>query len=134
MRYRLFVALLVALATACSSIAAARPTAVLTHHNDNYRTGANLNEASLNITNVNTNMFGLLYTRTVDDQLYAQPLIMTNVNIPGKGAHNIVIAATVNDSVYAFDADDPTVISPYWQVSFLGPNVVAPSTDDILAS
>jgi len=131
---RFFVVFLVALAGACGSIAAAEPSAVLTHHNDNSRTGANLNETTLNITNVNTNSFGLLYTRTLDDQLYAQPLVMTNVSIPGRGAHNIVIAATVNDSVYAFDADDQTVLSPYWQVSFLGPNVVAPSTDDILAS
>jgi hypothetical protein len=134
MRYRSFVAFLGAFAAAFGGIAGAGPAAVLTHHNDNSRTGANLNESTLNITNVNTNTFGLLYTRSVDDQLYAQPLVMTNVNIPGKGVHNIVIAATVNDSVYAFDADDPTVSLPYWQVSFLGSNVVAPSTDDILAS
>jgi hypothetical protein len=134
MHYHYFVAFQCALAAACGTLAAAGPAAVLTHHNDNSRTGANLNETTLNITNVNTNTFGLLYTRAVDDQLYAQPLVMTNVNIPGKGVRNIVIAATVNDSVYAFDADNPTVLSPYWQVSFLGPNVVAPSTDDILAS
>jgi hypothetical protein len=129
-----FVAFLYALASMPLCIAVAEPAAVLTHHNDNARTGANLNETSLNVTNVNTNTFGLLYTRTVNDQLYAQPLVMTNVNIPGKGIHNIVIVATVNDTVYAFDADDPTVVTPYWQVSFLGPNVVAPATDDILGS
>ncbi|HSU55756.1 MAG TPA: LamG-like jellyroll fold domain-containing protein, partial [Candidatus Dormibacteraeota bacterium] len=108
--------------------------AVLSQHNDDSRTGANLKETILTPTNVNTNQFGLIYTRLVDDQIYAQPLVMTNVNIAGRGLRNIVLIATVNDTVYAFDADDPTVVTPYWQVSFLGPNIVPPSWDDILAS
>jgi hypothetical protein len=105
--------------------------AVLTQHNDNGRTGANLQESVLTVTNVNTNLFGLVVTRPVDDQIYAQPLIMTNVNIVGKGIHNLVIVATVNDSVYAYDADDPSVTTPYWQTSFLGPNARAPRNTDM---
>ncbi len=104
---------------------------VLTQHNDNNRTGANLNESILNINNVNTNQFGLVFTRAVDDQVYAQPLVMNGVSIPGVGMRNIVMVATVNDSVYAFDADDPAVSAPYWQVSFLGMNVVAPRNSDM---
>jgi hypothetical protein len=105
--------------------------AVLTQHNDLSRTGANLNETLLNTNNVNMKQFGLLYTRPVDDQIYAQPLIMTNVNLPGNGTHNLVIVATVNDSVYAYDADDPGVTAPYWHTNFLGPNVVAPKNTDM---
>ncbi len=111
------------------------PVAVLTHHDDNGRTGRNLNETVLNISNVNTNDFGLIGVRAVDDQIYAQPLVMTNVSIPGKGAHDIVYACTVNDSVYAFDADNMSVSNAYWQVSFLGnsggTNVVAPRNTDM---
>jgi hypothetical protein len=105
--------------------------AVFTQHNDLNRSGANLNEPFLNTGNVNTNAFGLLYTRPVDDQIYAQPLVMTNVTIPGKGIHNLLYLCTVNDSVYAYDAEDPAVSLPYWQTNFLGPNVVAPANSDM---
>lgn len=105
---------------------------LLTHHNDNNRSGDNLNETMLTVANVNTNQFGLLYSRPVDDQIYAQPLVMTNVSIPGRGSRNILIVATVNDTVYAFDADDPTVAQPYWTDSFIAPpNIIPPRNTDM---
>ncbi|HTB84156.1 MAG TPA: chitobiase/beta-hexosaminidase C-terminal domain-containing protein [Candidatus Sulfotelmatobacter sp.] len=107
--------------------------AVLTEHNNLSHTGANLQETILTTTNVNTNTFGLLCTHPVDDQIYAQPLIVTNVTIPGKGSRNLVIVATVNDSVYAFDADDPTVTAPYWQVNFTNANAVVVKNTDLSA-
>src|SRR5438034_8591007 len=56
---------------------------------------------------------------------------MTNVNIPGKVIHNLVIVATVNDSIYAFDADDSSVSAAYWQTNYLGPNIVPPRNTDM---
>ena len=108
--------------------------AVLTEHNNLAHTGANLAETILTTNNVNTNSFGLLYTRPVDDQIYAQPLIMTNVAVPGQGVHNLVIVATVNDSVYAFDADDATITAPCWTNSFINPpSIVPPNNADLSA-
>src|ERR1017187_2920853 len=64
----------------------ASPTAapavnVLTQHNDNFRTGANLSEYVLTVSNVNTGQFGKLFTRTVDGQIYAQPLYVNGLII-----------------------------------------------------
>jgi hypothetical protein len=86
---------------------------VLTHHNDNNRTGANLNETTLNTGNVNPPLFGLLFTIPVDAQIYAQPLYMSNVTIKG-GTHNVLYVATENNTIYALDAERPGA-SPLWQ-------------------
>ncbi len=113
------------------SLDALGSTAVLTQHNDNNRTGADLTETTLTITNVNLNDFGLLYSRPVDDQVYAQPLVMTNVSVPGVGPRNLLIVATVNDTIYAYDADDVSVVAPYWTNSFIQPpNIVPPNSVD----
>ncbi|HXC99849.1 MAG TPA: choice-of-anchor D domain-containing protein [Verrucomicrobiae bacterium] len=118
----------------CISRTGRADVAVLTHHNNLNRTGANLNETVLTTNNVKTGTFGLVFSRAVDDQIYAQPLVMTNVNLGANGYHNLVLVATVNDSVYAFDADNPAVNNAYWHRTFLGAGVVPPSSSDLLAS
>src|ERR1017187_2930519 len=94
---------------------------VLTAQNDAARTGANLNETILNTSNVNVSQFGLLFSRSVDGYMYAQPLYVPNVAIPGQGTHNILYVATLHNSVWAFDADTPSQAAPYWRVN-LGPS------------
>lgn len=80
--------------------------AVTTHHNDTNRTGQNLSETILSTSNVNVNTFGKLFSRSVDGQIYAQPLYVPNLAVDGK-TRNVIYVATQKDSVYAFDADDP---------------------------
>src|SRR5262249_26429889 len=93
---------------------------VLTYHNDFARTGANTNETILNRTNVsNLNLFGQRAYQKVDGQVYAQPLYIGGLVMPDGKAHNVVFVATENDSVYAFDADAPTMTAPLWHTSLL---------------
>ena len=93
---------------------------VLTQHNDNSRTGANLRETALTPANVNPQHFGKLFQRAVDDQLYTQPLVATGVSVSG-GKHDLVYVTTVNNSVYSFDANDPMAAAPTWHVNFGAP-------------
>ena len=99
---------------------------VVTNHNDGSRTGANLSETILNASNVNTSNFGKLFPRTVDGQIYAQPLYLSQVPVAGQGRRNVVYVATEHNTVYAFDADNAATSAPLWQVN-LGPSV--PSGD-----
>jgi fibronectin type 3 domain-containing protein len=89
-----------------------------TYHNDNLRTGQNLSETVLTLSNVNQTQFGKLFSYPIDGMAFASPLYVANVSIPGQGYHNVVYVATENDSVYAFDADGVTT-TPLWHVSFL---------------
>lgn len=91
-----------------------------TNHNDNGRTGQNLNEVVLTTGNVNSTQFGKLFSYAIDGYTYAQPLYVPAVSIPGQGTHNVVYVATEHDSVYAFDANNsPT--TPLWHTSFIDP-------------
>jgi len=91
-------------------------TDVLTYHNDNARTGQNLNETVLTSSNVNSTTFGKLAAYTLDGRVDAQPLYVSSVTIPGQGVHNLLIVPTEHNSVYAVDADTGTVI---WQTRTL---------------
>lgn len=99
---------------------------VLTHHNDNRRTGANLKETILNTANVNSKQFGKLFSRDVDGYVYAQPLYVSGLEFPDGDIRNAVYVATERNSVYAFDADDAEAEAPLWHVNLGMP---VPSTD-----
>lgn len=86
---------------------------VLTGQYANSRIGANLNEPYLNSSLVNVSSFGKVATLNVDGPVFAQPLYMQGVVINGV-SHNVVFIATMNDSVYAFDADTFTQL---WHVT-----------------
>src|SRR5215831_4034756 len=91
---------------------------ILSWHNDAGLTGQNLKEAILTTANVNQSTFGKLFSYSLDDQSYAEPLYVANVAFPGAGQHNAVYVATESNTVYAFDADGDTP-TPFWKVSLM---------------
>ena len=95
---------------------------MLTGNYGNARTNANLSETLLNPASVNSNLFGKLFSLSVDGQIYAQPLYMQNVAIAGNGTHNVVFVATMHNTVMHLTADSASL--PLWSVN-LGPAVPA---------
>lgn len=112
-------ACLLAIVLCCPGLPGRGQTDMLMNRNDVQRTGANLNETILNTTNVNTKQFGKLWSYPVGGQVYAQPLYVTKVDIPGIGPKNVVYIVDMHNDIYAFDADDPALANkPYWKVSY----------------
>jgi uncharacterized protein (TIGR03437 family) len=109
------------LALSITAIASAQVN-VLNVNYDTHQTGANLQETSLS-PGTNWSTFGKVGTYPVDGQVYAQPLYVSGVAIGGVN-YNVLYVATMQNSVFAFNADAPQSPTPLWQVN-LGPPVPA---------
>jgi len=123
----LFKKLLTASMIGAAALLAQSPGPVITTGQyNNSRTSANLNETVLNTSNVNVNQFGKLFSWSVDGWVFAQPLYAPGIPISG-ASNNVVFVATMHNSVYAFNADNPSA-PPLWQVN-LGSSVPAPTSN-----
>ena len=118
---RFAVAALLALCAALPARALA--VDVLTYHNDNLRSGWNSAETALTPKTVAAGMKAL-FMRDLDGVAYGQPLVAT-AEPTARGTRDIVIVATDNDTISAYDAHDGSVI---WTRSLLptGESVVKP--------
>jgi hypothetical protein len=113
----------------CAAASATAQVSVTTYHNDNSRSGQNIQETVLNPGNVNSKQFGKLFSTTVDGYVYAQPLYIPNVQKIAGGTHNVLYVVTEHASLYALDADSGAVL---WQRSFINPSAgitTVPNTD-----
>jgi hypothetical protein len=71
---------------------------------------------------VGADSFGKLAAFPVDGQVYAQPLYVSGLSIPGKGSRNVLFVTTMHNSVYAYDANSTSPVSLLWLAN-LGPSV-----------
>ena len=96
---------------------------VWTQHNSNSRTGGNPAETMLKPGNVNVRGFGKLFSYTLEDQTYSQPLYIPELTMEFDGkVHNVVFVTTVNNTVYAWDADsDVNGGHPLWKRNLTPP-------------
>jgi len=108
--------------------------AVWTQHNDNARTGNYSSETTLTPSTVSQARFGKLFTYVLDDQTYSQPLYVPALKIAADGKmHNVVFMTTVNNTVYAFDADSNKSNGgfPLWKRSLTPSGARAPTAADL---
>ncbi len=95
--------------------AAAQSVNVLTYHNNNQRTGFDPLETTLTLVNVNSGSFGKVGFLAADGKVDAEPLYVSNLLVNGEG-HNVVYIVSEHDTIYAYDADDGTLL---WQTTAL---------------
>jgi hypothetical protein len=106
----------------------------VTNRYDNERSGWNPNESTLTVSTVR-NSFGKVCEHLVDAPIRAQPLYLQDVDIPGKGRHNVVFVATEGDKIWAFDADSclPNDQDLWGPRNLLGAGESVPGTGNVPA-
>jgi hypothetical protein len=79
------------------------------------RTGVNPVETTLTPANVSStaNRFHKQFVMKVDGKIESFPLYVSGVHISG-GTHNVLYVTTMHNTVFAFDADDGTMLSTRW--------------------
>ena len=91
---------------------------VLTHHNNEQRTGANTQETSLSVKSVQSGLFAKLWEYPVRGRIYAQPLYVSLLSpaltFAGFVERHFLLIATAENFVYAFDADAKAT-DPIWR-------------------
>ena len=119
--YRLLGFALICTSSACVVAQTPTPVPVLTWGYDLTHAGQNTQETALTPANVNTQSFGKLFRLPVDSTVYAQPLYVPALKMSDGLVHNVLIVATENDSIYAFDADSNggANANPIWQITLL---------------
>jgi outer membrane protein assembly factor BamB len=100
------------------------PVNVLTNRYDNARSGANTSETVLTTANVNTTTFGFKFSADVVGRVYGQPLYVSGLTV-GAALHNVVYVATEHNVVYAFDADNGTLL---WSKTLEAPAILGEGT------
>ena len=93
---------------------------VTTYHYDFDANGVELKETQLSPNAIKAGSFGLLKTAILDEQVDAQPLVLSGLVIAGQ-AHDVVYVATENNTIYAIDASSGSIL----QQRNLGPPVSA---------
>ena len=81
---------------------------VTTWQNDVQRTGQNLNETILTPGNLTAGNFGQLCSATLDGQVYAQPLVVSNVTFRGTNYASLVYVVTQNNSLFVINGAPPS--------------------------
>lgn len=100
-----------------AQLCAAQGFNVTTYHYDNWRTGWNAQETTLTAANVAGGTFGTLATFSLGTlakvavNAQAQPLIVTGLNIPNQGVHDVLYIATEGNSVYMLDANTGALLN-----------------------
>jgi Abnormal spindle-like microcephaly-assoc'd, ASPM-SPD-2-Hydin len=127
---RLYIAFL----TLCALLAATTLASAQSYAGQFAWQTSNTNESILTPQNVGSGQFGKVFSYPVDGSIFAQPLYMPNVAIPGQGTHNVVYVATESDGIYAFDADG-LQSTPLWYVSLINPaeGITAPNCYSVIA-